>query len=205
MKRSVSVRAISALGVTAVLLLTGACSSDSGDEAKDGKTADETAEETTEETTTTAMSDEDFVGQVDALSAAIEAADGDLCAIVEVGRQAGPPSSPSTPAQVESLINAQVSMLKALAAVEPVDETNAPVLDDYADRLLAAGEKAGFSVDFLSSDEFMALQSDASLNPAVAAYQERSQAECPQPEAPDTAPDAAAGPSTSGAPTTVAP
>ncbi len=197
MKRSVSARTIGALGVTAVVLLTGACSSGSDDAKKDDK-----KEAASDATTTTAMSDDDFVGQIDELSNAIDEADGDLCAIVEVGKQAGPPSSPSTPAQVEALINAQVSMLRALAAVEPVDETNGPVLTAYADKLLAAGEEAGFSVEFLSSEEFMALQSDASLSPAVAAYQTRSQTECPQPDMPTDGgvEDPASDPTTTVAP-----
>ena len=193
MKRSISARMIGALGVTAVLLVTGACSSGSDDDKKD----EPKKEETSEQTDDTAMTDDEFVGQVDALTRSIEDAEGDLCAIVEVGRQDGPESSPTSPAQVESLLQAQASMLHALAAVEPVDETNAPILTGYADKLIAAGEEAGYSVEFLSSEEFIALQSDASLSPAIAAYQTRAQTECPQPEAPtDEGDGAATGPST---------
>ncbi len=201
MKRSISARTIGALGVAAVLLLTGACSNGS-DDAKDDSKKDETSEGTdaTEQTEDTALSDDEFVGQIDALTQSIDDADGDLCAIVEVGRQDGPESSPTTPAQVESLIQAQASMLKALAAVEPVDETNGPILTGYADKLLAAGEAAGFSVEFLSSEEFTALGSDAALSPAIAAYQTRAQTECPQPEAPAGEGGAATGPSTTVAP-----
>ena len=194
MKRSISARAFGALGVAAVLLLSGACSSGSDDEAKDDKKSDDTTApaDTSEETDTTALSDEEFIGEIDGLSAAIEDAGTDLCKIIEVGQQAGPDASPSTPAQVESLITAQASMLRALAKVEPVDETNAPLLNDYADKLLASGEAAGFSVEYLGSDEYLELSADPTVAPAISAYQERSLTECPQPEAPAEGTDGAA-------------
>ena len=196
MKRSISARAFGALGVAAVLLLTGACSSGSDDEAKDDKKTDDTTEQadTSEETGTEELSDEEFIGEIDALSAAIDGAGTDLCKIIEVGQQEGPAASPSTPAQVESLITAQASMLRALAEVEPVDETNAPVLVDYADKLVAAGEQAGFSVEFLGSDEYLELSADPTVAPAISAYQERSLTECPQPEVPAEEPTDTAAP-----------
>ena len=199
MKRFIRTRALGALGVAAVLVLAGACSSGSdGDDKSEGEKKDDT----TEQTTTSAMSDEAFVGRVDELTAAIDQADGDLCAIVEVGRMEGPEASPSTPAQVESLVRAQVSMLKALAAVAPVDETNGPVLSDYADKLLAAAEDADFSVEFLTSDKYTELSTDAAVNPAIQAYQERAVAECAQP---DAAPEGTDGAATDAPSTTVAP
>ena len=186
MKRSISARAFGALGVAAVLLFTGACSSGSDDEAKDDKKKDDTSEQadTTEETETTEMSDEEFIGEIDTLTAALDDAGTDLCKIIEVSREAGPAASASTPAQVESLVTAQVSLLRALASVEPVDETNAAVLNEFADKMLASGEAAGFSVEYLESDEYLDLSADPAVAPAISAYQERSIAECPQPEVP---------------------
>ncbi len=182
MKRSISARAFGALGVAAVLLLTGACSGGSDDEAKDDKKTDDSSEQadSSEETETTALSDDEFIGQVDELTGMIDEAGTDLCKIVAVAQEDGPASSATTPAQVESLIAAQVSMLRALAGVEPVDEANAAVLNGYADKLQAAGEEADYSVELLTSEEFIALQADPALAPAIGVYQTRAQSECPE-------------------------
>lgn len=198
MKRHISARVIGAVGLTAVLLLVGACSG--SDDAKDDEKKDDSSEETTT-TVAEAMSDEEFIGEIDALTAAIDDAGGDLCAIVAVGQESGPAASASTPAQVESLVNAQASMLRAFAGVEPVDEANAAALNGYADRLVQAAEAADYSVDFLSGDEMMELQQDQSLASAMGAVQERATTECPEAGLSDPAAD----PSTSEAPTTVAP
>ena len=188
MKRSISARAFGALGVAAVLLLTGACSSGSDDDAKDDKKKDDSSEQASEETDTTAMSDDEFIGQIDELTTAIDDAGTDLCKIIDVSREAGPAASATTPAQVESLVTAQVSLLRALASVEPVDETNAPVLNDFADKMLASAEAADFSVEYLESDEYLDLSADPAVAPAISAYQERSMTECPQPEVPTEEP-----------------
>lgn len=200
MKRHISARVVGALGLTAVLLLVGACSSGS-DEAKDDDKKESTSDETTTTTAAETMSDEEFIGEIDVLTAAIGDAGGDLCAIVAVGQEAGPAASASTPAQVESLIKAQVSMLRAFAQVEPVDEANAAALNGYADRLLEAGESADFSVEFLGSDEMMQLQQDQELTTAMGTVQQRAAAECSQGEPVDPAAD----PSTTEPVTTEAP
>ena len=132
------------------------------------------------------LSDEEFSAQVDPLLADIEAAGTDLCAVLEAASAQGPEAPAATEAQVESTIAAQVTILRAIAGTEPVDEANAAVLNKVADDLSAAAESNGYSVAFLQGEEFTAVLSGEDFTAAIGAYQTRQAAEC---ETAESAPD----------------
>lgn len=159
--------------VAALALVAGACS------GEDEEPAEETT--TTEEATTTtvaALSDEEFAAQVEPLVADLEAAGTDLCAVLEAASASGPQASASTEAQVRTTVDAQVKILRAIAATEPVDAANAAVITRVADELAAAAEADGYSTEFLQSEAFTAVLGAQDFTTAISAYQTRQSTEC---------------------------
>jgi hypothetical protein len=163
--------------VAALALVAGACGGDD--------------EETTEETTTTAeldgeatsttvepLSDEEFDAQVEPLVAELEAAGTDLCAVLQAASASGPESSAATEAQVRTTVDAQVKILRAIAATEPVDEPNAAVINRVADELAAAAEEDGYTVDFVLGEAFTSLLGAEDFTVAITAYQTRQASDC---------------------------
>jgi len=184
--------------VTVLALAGTACGGD--DEADDTTT---TTTEASTETTVQELTDDEFAAQVDPLLADIEAAGTDLCAVLEAASAQGPEAPAATEAQVESTIDAQVAILRAISGSEPVDEANAAILNKVADDLSAAAESAGYSVAFLQGEEFTQVLSGEEFTTAIGAYQTRQAAECETTEpapAPGDAPPGAPGDTPTNAP-----
>ena len=145
MKRSISARAVGALGVAAVLLLTGACSSGSDDEKKD----DEKAETTTTAAQAEEIPDEEFTAALDDFSAALAAAGNDLCKMSEA-QAVVPKASPANELQMEATIAAYAGMLRAFATVVEDDPDAAATFRSTADELVKGAEAAGYPKDYLT-------------------------------------------------------
>jgi len=181
-------RVVGVAMVTVLALAGAACGGD--DEAEDTTTTTTEASTETTETTMQELTDEEFATQVDPLLADIEAAGTDLCAVLAAASAQGPEAPASTEAQVESTIDAQVAILRAISGSEPVDEANAAILNKVADDLSVAAESAGYSVAFLQGEEFTQVLSGEEFTTAIGAYQTRQAAECetaePVPEEGDT-------------------
>jgi hypothetical protein len=165
--------------VTALALVLGACGGD--DEADETTTTEASAEETT--TTVAELSDEEFNSQVEPLLADIEAAGTDLCAVLEAASATGPEAPASTEAQVKVTVDAQVAILKAIAASEPVDTANAEIINRKADELSAAAEADGYTTGFLESETFTQVLGSEDFSAAIGAYQTRQASECATPGA----------------------
>lgn len=155
-------------------LVAGACGGDDDDKKSEETTT--TAEST--ETTLAEISDEEFESQVAPLLADLEAAGTDLCAVLEAASASGPEASASTEAQVKSTVDAQVKILKAIAATEPVDTANAAIINRVADELSAAAEADGYSTEFLQGEEFTQILGAEDFSAAIGGYQTRQSAEC---------------------------
>ncbi len=160
--------------MVALALVLGACG---GDDKSDETTTTAKSDESTP-TTAKPLSDEEFAAQVDPLLADIEAAGTDLCAVLEAASAQGPEAAAASEAQVKATVEAQVAILKAIAATEPVDEANATVINNAADELSAAAEKDGYTPAFLQSDEFGKVFSSEGFSSAIGAYQTRQASEC---------------------------
>jgi hypothetical protein len=168
--------------VAMLALVAGACGGD--DESSDETTTTEASEETT--TTAATLSDDEFNAQVEPLLADLEAAGTDLCAVLEAASATGPEAAASTEAQVKTTVDAQVQILKAIAASEPVDTANAAVINRVADELSAAAEQDGYSTEFLQGEAFTSVLGAEDFNTAIAAYQTRQSSECATPGAEET-------------------
>lgn len=154
------------LVVTAMALLAG-CGGDDGDETA-----------TTAEATTTTLSDEEFVAAVDQITADLEAAGTDLCAVFEVAVAPAPQDTPSTPAKVEATVGATVAIMRSLAATEPVDPEAAALLTEAADEVESAIAAEDYDVEYFESDEFLQLVAGEDLQTAFGEYQTRASEEC---------------------------
>lgn len=165
-------RQLLAVGTVAVLALTAAAC---GDDAADETTT--TAADSTE-TTVAELSDEEFDAQVELLLADLEAAGTDLCAVLQAASATGPEAAASTEAQVRTTVDAQVKILQAIAATEPVDEANAAVINRVAGELADAAEQDGYSTDFLESEEFATVLGGDDFTAALQGYQTRQASEC---------------------------
>lgn len=202
MKRHISARVIGAAGLTAVLLLVGACSG--SDDAKD----DEKKDDTSQETTTTApeateLSDEEFSAGLGEFAAAMEAAGDDICKMGEA-QALVPQAPPANEAQMKETITVYTDMLRSYATAVADDAETAATLNSTADELDKAAEEAGYPKDFLTPanpEDAPAILTSPEYQKASEAMAARFSAECPQAGASDPAAD----PSTSEAPTTVAP
>lgn len=166
------VLAVAAVAATA--LVAGACGGDDEEESTEETTT--TAELTT--TTVESLSDEEFDAQVAPLVADLEAAGTDLCAVLEAASATGPQSTASTEAQVRTTVDAQVKILRAIAATEPVDTANAAVINRVADELAAAAEADGYSTEFLTGEAFTSVLGTEDFTAAIVAYQTRQSTEC---------------------------
>jgi hypothetical protein len=166
---------VGAAAVAALALVAGACGGDDEAEKKSDETTT-TAEST--ETTLAEISDEEFESQVAPLLADLEAAGTDLCSVLEAASASGPEASASTEAQVKSTVDAQVKILKAIAATEPVDTANAAIINRVADELSAAAEADEYSPEFLQGEEFTQILAAEDFSAAIGGYQTRQSAEC---------------------------
>jgi hypothetical protein len=175
-KRTTVGRSVLGTAMVAVLaLVLVACGGD--DEADETTTTTEATDETTT-TTAAPLSDEEFQAQVDPILADLAAAGTDLCKVIEAASASGPAAEASTEAQVKLTVEAQVAILRAIAATEPVDQANAATINGVADDLAAAAEADGYSTDFLQSEEFAAVVNDEQLVAALSPYQTRAASEC---------------------------
>jgi len=202
MKRSIPARAIGALGVTAVLLLLGACSGDS-DADKDKDKKDESAEETTTTAAASTMSDEDFSAGLAEFSAAMEAASGDICKMSEA-QALVPESSPANEKQMEQTMAVYTDMLRSFATAVADDAETSATLNDTADQLEAEAKAAGYPTDFLTPEnpeDTPAVLRSEEYTKASEAMAARFSAECPvENPTPGAEDPAAVEPSTTVAP-----
>ncbi len=168
---------IGVAAVAALALVGGACGGDDDDKKDDETTT--TAEST--ETTLAEISDEEFNAQVEPLLADLEAAGTDLCAVLEAASATGPEAAASTEAQVKATVDAQVEILRAIAATEPVDTANAEIINRVADELSAAAEADGYTTEFLQGEEFTQVLGAEDFSTAIGSYQTRQSSECAPP------------------------
>ncbi len=184
MKRSIPTRALGALGLTAVLLFAGACSSGS-DDAKEDEKKDETSEETTTTVAETQaeLSDEEFSAGLTEFSEAMEAAGTDICKMGEA-QSLVPQAAPANERQMEETIKVYTDMLRSYAAAVADDAATSETLSTTADELEAAAKEAGYPADFLTPEnpeDAPAVLSSPEYQAASEAMSTRFNAECPQP------------------------
>ena len=159
------------LGLVVALGLVGASCSD------DEPTRSTTTTTSAESTTTTTMSDQDFDELADGFISDVQAADGDLCALVEASAVQFETAA-ANPHQMERTVGMQTAVMEALASTEPVDEEHAQGLRVAAARLQEAAERAGYTPEFLTSDEAMDVLMGSEFQAALRAYAERADEEC---------------------------
>lgn len=171
-------RSITAAVVAVLALVATACG---GDEEADETTTTAAGEQST--TTVEPLSDEEFLAEVEQVTSSIEAAGNEFCAVIEAASAPGPTAAPDGEAQVRATVEAQVGILEAIAAAEPVDEENAAVLRETAAQLAQAAEDAGYSEDFIQGEASAEILLSDEFNAAITAYQTRRANECADPGA----------------------
>lgn len=186
------------LGATAVLVVTGACSSD---DAKDDEDKDSETTTTVAEQTTSTMTDEAFSSGLTEFSAAIEASGTDLCAMGEA-QALIPQAPPANEAQMEEFIGVYAGVFRSYATALGDDQASADALNTAADELIAEAEAAGYPTDFLSGEDPTSGPKAMTSEPFIAANQAlttKFQAEC-APEEPAGEAPADEAPATTAAP-----
>jgi len=159
------------LGLVLALGLVGASCSDDSPE----KTT--TTASTDASTTTTTISDQEFDELADGFVGEVQAAAGDLCALVEAATVQFDTAA-ANPHQMRRTVEMQTTVMEALASTEPVDDTNAERLRVAAARLAEAAERAGYSPEFLGSDEATEVLMGTEFQEALAVYAGRAKEEC---------------------------
>lgn len=162
-------------GATAVVALLAAGCGDGDDEAEETTTT-EAGEVTTP--SVPELSDEEFATEVDEVIGQVNEAGTEFCDVITAASASGPSAPPSSEEQVQATVEAQVAILDAIAASEPVDEANAQILRDTASELAAAAEADGYSEGFLEGEESTAILSSQEFSTAIASYQSRQASEC---------------------------
>ena len=154
MKRSISMRAVGALGVAAVLVFGAACSSGSDDDKADEKAEESAKGDAPEQTTTTAveLTDEEFQAGLDAFSAEIADAGGDICKMAQA-QTLLPAANPANEQQSKATVAVYAGFLRAFAGTFADDPGTADTLRSTADELERSAEEAGYPKDFLTPSD----------------------------------------------------
>lgn len=161
-------RTAGALMIAALALVGAACSSDSKSDSADSKKTTTTDAVTT--TTAKPLSDDDYLAQVDAITAKLTAAGTDICTLTAATGE-GPPE-PSNTTQVKAAVGLYTALLNAVANSFPAENaTSADALRTAATNFSTAAETAGYPKDFFSSEEATAALSGEGYNAAMTDYQ----------------------------------
>ncbi len=155
-----------------------ACGDDDAGDA-DRTTSSTSAPEAPEDssTTTSTLTDEEFSSRVAEARAGLQAAEGDLCGIVEA-----PPldAVPTTSAQMEEWVGFNVEVLEfAATALEGDDPQSAEAMRSAATALARHAEEAGYPADLLSDvDSLPEELTGPAYADAALAMQQKVSAEC---------------------------
>jgi len=173
-------RAIGAVMIVAVALFASACSSDS-----DGGSSSD--DPTTTTTTVAELTDEEYAAEVATADSAIAAAGTDLCKLVDA-TQGLPSTAPANEAQTKQIVELAVTLYTALGTVEGVTPEDAATILGAVQEYAAAAEAAGYTVEFISSEDGQAAITSDAFIAAVTPIQERAQTECMPADSGGTAP-----------------
>ena len=183
-------RSLALLLAAGLAFTAAACSDDDPDEGA-GSTTTEASTTTVPQTTST-ISDEEFSNLVDTAAAALTAANGDFCAVLQAAAQL---PAPSSAAQVERTLPVYSATYDAFAAsIESEDPQGAEALRTSTAAVLSEVEEANFDPETL----VRLLQEQSTQSPeftaALRSLEEKVNAECMTPpaeggaESPDTTP-----------------